>query len=738
MSFSMPEFFNDHMVLQRDMPVPIWGAARPGAQVTVEFAPRATTGQGGQRKTATVDAQGRWQVVLDPMPACSEPAEITVDVRQSDGDARRRARFSDVLVGDVWFFSGQSNAAMAVRGCTTADETVAHADLPQVRVFARVSNPEAPTAWTVSSPEVAADFPGVPFFFARALHRDEHIPVGMIVCALGGTSVESWTSREGIAANPYLRKEVLEKWERNTTPEALAEIAGDEWQTALAEADGDPVQARSTLLNAPSVDPGHNFERYAIADFPPLALRGFAWYQGESNAWGFYVANRYREQLKALIRDWRGRWGDEEKPFLVVQLPQYPPFDPLPAAPGQINPWCVVMEAQWQVQNKLPNVYTAATIDLGAKGNIHPPNKAPIGERLSLLARKHTLGRDLVCQGPVFRNTRFEDDGAVRLMFDTGGSPLAARNGVLRGFTIAGEDRYFVWANATIEGDAVICRHAGVPNPVAVRYAMTEGSDFTLINEAGLPAGPFRTDDWPVDIPALEARAAVARRPPPGSVWGDRAANDSETEAVSRFRVQHSYRPAEAATEVVFAWDDACLCAYAICRQPMDNIRAAAKGQDDPAIWSDDNIQILIDANHDRQTYYRLAVNPAGAFADGNGFNDPDTADRLVHQGMLPHFRGFNLDWNSHCKIETGQQAEAWTVRLAIPWTSLGFKDAPPPGTTMGLQVTRKHAAAGERSEWGTTGRDYHTGAMPPPAVTGGQQLYHGVSRFGKLTLVGA
>ncbi len=670
------------------------------------------------------------------MPARAEPAELTVDVRPPDGDERRLASFSDVLVGEVWFFSGQSNAAMAVRGCSTADEAVANADLPQLRVFARVSNPEGPTAWTISSPEVAADFPGVPFFFARALQRDEQIPVGMIVCALGGTSVESWTSREGIAADPYLREEVLEKWERNTTPEALAEIAGDAWQTALREADGDPIQARSNLLNAPSVDPGHNFERYDIAGFPPLALRGFAWYQGESNAWGFHVANRYREQLKALIRDWRGRWEDEEKPFLVVQLPQYLPFDPLPAAPGQINPWCVVMEAQWQIQNELPNVYTAVAIDLGGAGNIHPPNKAPIGERLSLLARKHTLGRDLVCQGPVFKKARFEDDGTVRLMFNTDGSPPVARDGVLRGFTIAGEDRCFVWADATIEGDEVICRHPDVPKPAAVRYAMTEGSDFTLINEAGLPAGPFRTDDWPVDIPALEERAAVARRTPPVSEGDDRAPNDSGTETVSGFRVQHSYRPADAATEVTFAWDDDYFYARAICRQPMDDVRATAKGQDDPAIWSDDNIQILIDANHDRRTYYRLAANPSGAFADGKGFNDPDIADRLVHQGMLPHFRDFNLDWDSHCKIETEQQAEAWTVRLAIPWTALGFKNAPSPDTIMGLQVTRRHAAADERSQWATTGRDYHTGAMLPPTATGGRQLYHCVSRFGTLRLV--
>lgn len=724
----MPEFFNDHMVLQRHTPVPIWGTTDAGAQVTVSFA--------GQRKSVSADAQGGWRIVLDPMPACAAPSELSVEVREADGEARCVANFADVLVGEVWFFSGQSNAAMGVRGCAAADEVVANADLPHLRVFVRVSTPEGPTSWTVSSPDVAADFPGVPFFFARALQRDEQVPVGMIVCALGGTAIESWTSREGIAANQELREELLEKWDKNTTAEVFAELAGDEWQAALAETGGDAVQARSKLLNAPACDPGYNFERYGIAEFPPLALRGFAWYQGESNAWGFYAANRYRNQLKALIRDWRSRWEDDEKPFLVVQLPHYPPEAPLPPVPGSINPWCMVMEAQWQVQNDMPNVHTAVTIDLGKEGDIHPPNKAPVGERLSLLARKHTLGRDIVCRGPVFKEARFEDDRGVRLLFDNGGAPLAAKGGELRGFTIAGEDRYFLWADAEVDGDEVLCRHPNVPCPAAVRYAMTEGTDFTLVNEAGFPAGPFRTDDWPEDIPPLEERTAVAQRTQPSSSRKDLSAKEAEPGSVSGFRILHSYRPAEVTTNVAFSWDDTYLYADATCRQPMDDVRAKARGQDDPSIWSDDNLQILIDSNLDRRTYYRLVVNPSGAFADGKGFNDSGIADRLVHQGMLPHFRDFSLDWDSNGRIEVERQDDAWTVRLAIPWTSLGFDDIPLAGTNLGLQVTRRHAAANERSEWVTTGRDFHTGAMMTPPVTGGQQLYHSPARFGLLTVM--
>jgi hypothetical protein len=394
------------------------------------------------------------------------------------------------------------------------------------------------------------------------------------------------------------------------------------------------------------------------------------------------------------------------------------------------------MESQWHVQDDVPNVYTAVTVDLGTEGDIHPRRKAPVGERLSLLARKYALGRDLVCQGPVFKQARFGEDGTVRLAFATGGSPLAVRDGVLRGFTIAGDDRFFFWADAAIDGDEVVCRHEEVSAPAAVRYAMTEGTDFTLMNEAGLPAGPFRTDDWPTDLPALEQRAAVALRTASAAAAQASDPGKSASEGLSGFRVQHTYRFANAATGVVFTWDDAFLYARATCRQPVDGIREEARGQDDPAIWSDDNIQFLIDANRDRRTYYRLAVNPAGAFADGKGCNDPDTADRLVHQGMLPHFRDFRLDWDSGCRIRTGKLDGGWAVDLAIPWTSLGFAAAPPPGTAMGLQVARRHAASGERSEWQTTGRDYHTGAMLPPAMAGGRQLYHCASRFGTLTLV--
>ena len=726
MSFSMPEWFGDRMVLQQGMPVPIWGTAEPRTEVAVDFA--------GQRAVGRADAGGGWRVVLEPMVASAEPRVLTVDTTTPDGETVCAARLTDVLVGEVWFFSGQSNAAMGVRGCASAEETVAAADLPQVRMFVRVDKPRGPTCWTPSSPAVAAHFPGVPFFFARALQRDEQVPVGMIVCAMGGTMIETWTSREAMAANPKLREEVLEKWETNTTPKALADELGGVWEEALNEADGDAEQARSTLLNAPGVDPAFNFERYRIADFAPLALRGFAWYQGESNAYGFHAANRYREQLKTLIQDWRGRWQDgDDKLFLVVQLPHYPPAAPQPPVPEQINPWSLVMEAQWQVQYDLPNVHTAVTIDLGAEGNIHPPRKAPVGERLSLLARRHGLGRKIVSQGPVFGEAHFAGDGTARLRFDTSGTGLTTREAELLGFTIAGEDRHFFWAEARIERNEVVCQHPDVRHPAAVRYAMTDGTPFTLTNRADLPAGPFRTDDWSQDIPPLEERAAVALRAEDSST--EPTAAHKAPDAASNFRIRHSYRPAAAETAVVFTWDDECLHAKAHCAQPMADLRVHAQDFNDPAIWSDDNIQILIDADRDRQTYFRLAVNPRGAVAAGRGFNDSSVKDRLVHQGLLPHFRGFSLDWESNFAVHTATEANAWTVELSIPWTALGFASAPAAGTVMGLQVTRWHAAGYERSEWQTTGRDYHVGAMMPPCAVNNQQLHHCVSRFGELRL---
>ncbi len=647
----LPEVFTDNLVLQREQPIAVWGGAEPGATVSVAFAEH--------RREVTVDDDGRWRVELPAMTASAEARALRI----TDGATTRT--LDNVLVGEVWLCSGQSNMALALKGADDAMSDIADANLPAVRLFLAHPNRKQPAEWTLCRPEIAGDWPAVPFFFARALHRDENVPVGIIVAAVGGTMIQSWIARDALAAHPDLRRSIVAAWDREL--------------------------AAGRVKETPNATPGWCFEQSGLPTLAPYGLRGFVWYQGESNAWGFPIAERYRTELELLITDWRRRWDDATKPFLIVQLPHYPQAE-LPRTPSQMSPWCVVMETQWCIQDALPNVFTAVTIDLGKENDIHPTNKRPVGERLALLARAKTLGRDVVCQGPVFQEATFEPDGRVRLRFD---SPVAANR--VSGFTIAGDDRHFVWAEAVVEGREVICQSDAVPRPVAVRYAMTEHTAFTIYHGAGLPAGPFRTDDWHWDIPARDMRSAFAGRGEFKPAAGE----------LTRF---HTYRPAKATTMAAFAWDETALRARFDCRE-----------------WGDgDTVDWLVDPNHDRRTYYRLTIRADGTWAAGRGMNDGRSdEDRLALDTMLAHYRSFSADEASGTAVAAAPDG---VIEAAIPWTTLGV--APRQGLTLGLQFTRWHAATGERSEWAITGRDFNTGAMMP-----GAPAHHGVGRFGTLRL---
>jgi sialate O-acetylesterase len=418
----LPGVFGDHMVLQRDVAVPVWGWAEPGGEVTVTLA--------GQSQTAAADKDGKWSLRLNRMPA---GGPYTLKVRGSS-----TLELGDVLVGEVWLCSGQSNMAMAVSGCNQYAEEQAAADLPKIRHFTVPRrNAQAPEttcggAWTVCSPQTVGKFSGTAYFFGRTLHKELNVPVGLINSSVGGTPIEAWTGPK----------------------------------------DSGP------LYNG------------MIAPLAPYAIRGAIWYQGERNA-KVGQPEAYAAQLPALIGGWRGVWGQGDFPFLYVQLPNYtqPQQQPVENAG-----WVQIREAMLKTL-AVPNTGMAVTVDLGEAGNIHPKNKQDVGKRLALWALAKTYGRDLVYCGPLYRSMRNEGDKII-VRFDQAGGGLVAKGDQLKGFAIAGADKEFRWADAAIEGDTVVVRSPQVKDPAAVRYAWASNPDGNLYNKAGLPASPFRTDDW--------------------------------------------------------------------------------------------------------------------------------------------------------------------------------------------------------------------------------------------------
>lgn len=729
--------FRDNMVLQHGKPLPIWGKAEPGTAITVEF--------DNVEQQSTADKRGDWRVQLPPLEASNQGRTLTVSA-----DRTPPVKRENVLVGEVWLFSGQSNMAMGVKGTAQGkldgpENAITSADYPNIRFFTSPPRSENGFQWQLATPDTAGGFSAVSYYFARALHRDTNMPVGMMVCARGGTMLQTWVSKQALTSHPEFKESILEAWNRTANAEALAELMGEDWDQKLDEADGDPDKAVRSIMGFNGQKPSINFERSRMAEIAPYAIRGFGWYQGESNAWGFDIAQRYRGELKMLVDDWRRHWQDESLPFLMVQLPHYP-VEEKPEKPGEIIPWSLVMEAQWNIQKDRPAVHTAVTADLGTPGDIHPKRKAPVGERLSQLARERILGEDAAGSSPAMESMSVKD-ATIEIAFKHAPDGLETRKVThtpaaedeLEGFLIAGPDRHFVRADTRISGkNTVVCHSADIPNPVAVRYAMHADMLFNLYNAAGLPATPFRTDEWDVDTPPhkqRKIRAAKAEASP--VIDGTMAENEiwKSADFLGGLELFHTYHPADPQTRARFAWTEDGLHVLTECPQPMDKVSADAEKRDDESIWQDDNVQLLLDANQDKRTYVRIAVNPAGTVADGKGFNDWRAEGRLRHQKLLPYYRNFDLGEDLDFESAVSKGDNGWTVELTIPWSTLDIQKPPRGEQTMGVQITRTHAATGQRSEWATTGRDYNTGAMMPLSWVKGQRLHHGVGRFGTLTI---
>ncbi len=490
----LPAVFADHMVLQREMKVPVWGWAAAGDKITVKIA--------GQETSATADAKGKWLVRLEPMKA-GGPFEMTVA-------GKTAITIKDILVGEVWLCSGQSNMAMTVRGCDNAKaESEASKNLSQIRHYrtARTQSilPNAGTGgrWQVCNEKSVGYFTATGFFFGRKLHGDLNVPVGLINSSVGGTSIRSWTNRL------LLRPGVVEKKPDLDSPELVQTLAeynkatGEWWKAyraARKEKKAAPPRPRVPALLASAYPRHGDLYNGMIHPLIPYGIRGAIWYQGEADAGRAYS---YREQLPAMIRGWREVWGQGEFPFFFVQLPNYQRPDTGPRDAS----WAVMRESQ-AAALAVPNTGMAVTIDTALKGSLHPRYKQPVGERLALCALATVYGKNVVYRGPTYDRVTV-DGGKATVHFKHVGGGLVVKGDTLKGFAIAGEDKKWVWADAKIDGDTVIVSSDKVAKPLAVRYAWGLNPPCSLYNKEGLPAAPFRTDGWPV---VTQPKPAVQRK----------------------------------------------------------------------------------------------------------------------------------------------------------------------------------------------------------------------------------
>ena len=480
----LASIFTDHMILQREMPVPVWGTGTPGERVTVEFA--------GQKVTGQIGNDGRWCVTLKELSATVEPHDLVVRVGE------QKITRTDVLVGEVWLASGQSNMDFGLGQANGASNFIATAGDSQFRIFSvGCAVSDAPTnvvsgKWSAcASASVPwseiGKFTAVGYFFGRDLRKALHVPVGVIRSSWGGTAAQAWTPLEGLAGDPLLKRR-LDDYEtamRNYDP-VKAEA---QYQEALAKHKDAVAQAKAAGKPAPRepakpMPPGPNQHSPArlyngmIAPLVPFAIRGVIWYQGESDAGR---AQEYRTLFPALIKNWRHVFG-HEFPFLFVQIA------PCNGMPPEIR------DAQLYTWRTVTNTAMVVITDYGNAKDIHPRDKEPVGARLALAARAVAYGEKLEYSGPVFDTVKFDGNQAI-LSFQHLGTGLMAKGDSLKGFTMTGAKTNFVAATAIIDGQHVIVTSDNVTQPVAVRYGWECVPEVNLFNQEGLPATPFRTDE---------------------------------------------------------------------------------------------------------------------------------------------------------------------------------------------------------------------------------------------------
>ncbi|MDP0495273.1 MAG: sialate O-acetylesterase [Verrucomicrobiota bacterium JB024] len=492
-----PSIFGDHMVLQRDREVPVWGLADPGEEVTVTI--------DGECATTRADDTGHWSVKLPSLLESEHQVEMVVR-------GKNNLVFRDVLIGDVWLCSGQSNMEFGLNQADNAAEALSKADYPQIRFFkvgrsaSLDPKDECRGHWVVCKPDSAdlKAFSAVGYFFGKEIHERQMIPVGLIGAYWGGTPAQSWTSLHKLQSVPALKHyaddfiltkdnmaALMDEYESKVIPQWEKEV--EQWESS--DASNKPEPRRPTPPNA---DPNKATMLFngMISPIIPFAIKGVIWYQGEANA---DMAEEYATLFPALINDWRERWHEGDFPFLFVQLASW----------GKGGPqWPVIRDSQLKALS-LPNTGMAVALDAGDKYTIHPKNKMVVGDRLALAARHIAYGQDIVYSGPIFKSMQI-DGNRVAVFFDHVGSGLTVgpvqgptvntRNippaQELHGFEIAGPDGKFIPAKAIIDGTTILVSNESISSPTAVRYAWKDWPDpvANLYNQEGLPASPFNSE----------------------------------------------------------------------------------------------------------------------------------------------------------------------------------------------------------------------------------------------------
>jgi sialate O-acetylesterase len=479
---SLPNIFGDHMVLQRGQQNPVWGWADKGEKVTVTI--------GDQSHSATANDKGEWRVKLAPMKV-GKPLTLTVK-------GRNTFKFTDVLVGEVWICSGQSNMAWSVGQADDADLEVMTAKQPNIRIISvpQVGTQEAQDnfkgKWERCSPQNIGSFSAVGYFFGRQLHQTLDIPIGLIDNAWGGSAAEAWIRRDVLEADKRYA-ELLDRW-KQTEKTYDHKKAVEAWKARVKKWEeggkkgGKPRAPRDPLTGNHRPANIYNGVLHPTIGY---GIRGAIWYQGESNAGRAY---QYRHLFPLMIQHWRDEWKQGDFPFYFVQLAD---FHGEVEQPGGSS-WAELREAQTMTLSKLKNTGQAVIIDIGEGRDIHPRNKQIVGKRLARWALAKDYGIDVVHQSPTYKSMEVKG-GKATLAFDHVGKGLYSFDVVNPvGFAIAGKDQKFVWAEARIIGkDKVQVWSDKVKEPVAVRYGWAENPVVTLYSRDGLPATPFRTDDWP-------------------------------------------------------------------------------------------------------------------------------------------------------------------------------------------------------------------------------------------------
>jgi len=466
-ALQLPSFFGDNMVLQQSQRVPVWGWAKPGTEITVKF--------GGQARHAKAGADGRWEVRLKSLQASSQPADMVIEA----GDIRT---FTNVLVGEVWLCSGQSNMEKPIgkqpgqKPVFNAEQELAAADFPEIRLFkvhtALAAEPQKEiresSGWQMCSSNSleAIKFSAAGYFFGREIYNRLKVPVGLIESSWGGTRIEPWTPLEGFKMVP-----------------ALASFAA-------------PLPATNKLSSTTPMA----IYNAMIAPLVHFTMRGALWYQGESNCMGKEPDGPvYTDKMAALVSGWRRLWGEGDFPFYYVQIAPFKYY----SGNAKRVPYADALPEFWEAQTRalrIKNTGMIVTTDLvDDLKDIHPRDKQDVGKRLAFLALNKTYGqKDVVCTGPVFKKMKIKDNQAI-LSFDDADGGLVSKDGQpLTWFTIAGADKKFVPARVVIANNTVVVSSPDVAQPVAVRFAWSEIAQPNFANQAGLPAVPFRTDRFNV------------------------------------------------------------------------------------------------------------------------------------------------------------------------------------------------------------------------------------------------